>query len=110
MYICNDCGALFEEPVTCNEKHPCGEGYAYELIAVCPSCAGSFGKAVKCTNCGCFHGEEKLNDGMCTDCMDEMLQTIVDAIYNVFTKEDFDKHPYNTFDNIWSRVGDIFNI
>lgn len=38
MFICNECGELFEEPKHIEEHHPYGDSFATEEWAVCPHC------------------------------------------------------------------------
>lgn len=42
MYVCKDCGCIFDEPELYSEAHHYGEGYAYEQFHGCP----------RCTSCG----------------------------------------------------------
>lgn len=54
MYICEECGAMFEQPRITYESHPYGEGWATEEGAVCPCCGegGLFPEAIQCEYCG----------------------------------------------------------
>lgn len=50
MYVCVECGALFEEPLYYTETH----GFSrppYENWRVCPSCYGEYAVAKKCDCC-----------------------------------------------------------
>lgn len=70
MFICPECGALFEEPKIYYEHHPYGMGYADEKWAVCPECGeAGFEKAKWCKCCG--EWVEKLTDGLCAECHKE---------------------------------------
>ena len=57
MYVCLECGEIFDEPDTWSEYHPYGEGYAEELWSGCPSCNGAYVEAFKCDCC-----DEWIND------------------------------------------------
>ena len=71
MYICNDCGAVFEEPKIIEEHHPYGMGYATEYWAVCSCCGDTdIQEAEECCRCGEYVAE--LHEGMCDICYDEM--------------------------------------
>lgn len=74
MFICNECGYVFDEPATFSEHHPYGSGTATETFACCPSCKGPFDEAVKCSSCGEYFAEEDLEDGMCADCIKEDMK------------------------------------
>lgn len=67
MYICTDCGAVFETAKIEKENHPYGMGYATEEYCVCPSCGSTnFSEAEKCELCGEYCAE--LNEGLCESC------------------------------------------
>ena len=70
MYICNECGEVFDEPKIIEEHHPYGMGYAVEEFAVCPYCDGGFQEAEQCERCGEYVAE--LEDGLCDICYSEM--------------------------------------
>lgn len=67
MYICEECGAVFEEYEVYKEQHPYGMGYSTEEIAVCPYCKETGIKAAKkCSRCDNWVAE--LEDGLCDAC------------------------------------------
>lgn len=70
MYICNECGAVFDDPKTYYEHHPYGMGYAEEKWLVCPYCYGDFQEAEQCEECGEYVAE--LEDGLCDICHSDM--------------------------------------
>ena len=71
MYICEDCGEVFAEAKTIEERHPYGMTYATEYWAVCPYCESSnFEKAKQCERCGELVAE--LHDGLCDCCYGDM--------------------------------------
>lgn len=70
MYICVECGQVFEEPDVFYEHHPYGMGYAEERWRVCPRCGeAGFVKAKMCDCCGEYVAE--LTDGLCDACYEE---------------------------------------
>ena len=71
MYICLDCGHVFDEPDTWNEHHPYGEGYATEAWSGCPRCKGGYEEAVECNVCGEYFSKSDLTDGICDRCYEE---------------------------------------
>lgn len=71
MYICNNCGEVFEDCKIIEEHHPYGMGTATENWYVCPYCEDtSFSEAEQCEMCGEFVTE--LNDGLCDVCYGDM--------------------------------------
>lgn len=51
MFVCTECGCLFDEPYYWNEYHPYGEGYAKETWSGCPDCHGNYTEAYPCDCC-----------------------------------------------------------
>lgn len=51
MYICNNCGILFETPTQYTETHGI-ETPPYEVWNGCPECGGSYTKTFECDVCG----------------------------------------------------------
>lgn len=71
MYICNKCGAVFEDCKIDRQFHPYGMGSAAEEFAVCPRCNDTdFDEAKQCKMCGEFFAE--LNEGLCDVCYGDM--------------------------------------
>ena len=71
MFICNECGELFEEPIYIKEHHPYGDGYATEEWAVCPYCKeNDLDVAERCIQCGEYFAD--LTSGLCDICYDDM--------------------------------------
>ena len=62
MYICEDCGHVFETPEKFAEAH--GEHYEG-----CPECGSSFAVADECKDCGEYFSIHDLNGGICEDCL-----------------------------------------
>ena len=51
MYVCSNCGALFETPVQYVETHGL-DSPPYETLNGCPECLGSYVKTFECDVCG----------------------------------------------------------
>lgn len=70
MYVCMDCGKLFDEPKII--KEPNEFGTPYETFAACPHCGGNFTTAHICTICGDYITDNyiKLDNGnrVCNNC------------------------------------------
>ena len=50
MYLCNNCGALFETPAKYTETHGF-ELPPYEIWNCCPECKGSYTNTFQCDVC-----------------------------------------------------------
>lgn len=51
IFICSECGAIFEKPKIYTETHGL-DSPPYETFYGCPICGGSFNKTFKCDGCG----------------------------------------------------------
>ena len=51
MFICTDCGCIFERPKVVTERHGLGEP-PYEKLEICPECGGAFVPVKRCNYCG----------------------------------------------------------
>lgn len=51
MYVCVECGCVFQEPDYWEETHGLDYG-PYEKWSGCPSCGGSYTEAYPCDCCG----------------------------------------------------------
>lgn len=111
MYICLDCGCVFDEDEmgTYTEQHPYGMGYAGETFVCCPSCKGSFDEAVECKGCGEYFAKDNMHDEMCDKCFNFNKERIVKALAELFTKEEFNNLPDDMFDNIWEDVEKVLD-
>lgn len=59
MYICRECGEVFNEPAVQRETHDWLDGSPSEEWAVCPNCSSSdYSEAVQCGECGVYFSEE----------------------------------------------------
>lgn len=73
MFICEECGEVFEEPNVYKEHHPYGMGFATEYFAVCPCCNDtSISEAKRCDVCGEWFA--KLHDDLCDECESEVAE------------------------------------
>ena len=70
MYMCADCGFVFEEPKHYTETHGL-DTPPYEEWSGCPLCSGAYSKTLQCDECGRFFtGNYLVYDYMviCEDC------------------------------------------
>lgn len=71
MFICLDCGCIFNEPKHWIETHGL-DSPPYEEWDGCPSCGGTYTETHKCDNCGDWINGEyvklKNGDSFCENC------------------------------------------
>ena len=71
MFICLDCGCVFDEPKHWIETHGL-DSLPYEEWDGCPSCGGTYAETYKCDNCGDWINGEyvklKNSDNFCENC------------------------------------------
>ena len=73
MYICENCGELYDELPIRKEYHGELEGNWYETFAEC-SCGGNIEKAYECKVCGEWFSEDIiLTEGVCDFCLHREL-------------------------------------
>ena len=70
MFLCNECGGVFEQPKTGYDVylehfgHPCREEFD-----ACPLCgADNIVRAVRCIACGFYVQADKAEEGFCSAC------------------------------------------
>lgn len=74
MYICKECGTVFEDFVKIREIHDELDGSPSETFEVCPECGGGFEEAKLCLGCFEWHYEAELYDGrICQECLLDLL-------------------------------------
>lgn len=94
MYICKECGEVFEEPVVItDDPSPSGVSltagaYKYESCPYCKS--DNLGEAEPCSCCGEYHDSD---DGIiCKECSDGIKEELEDIrIRNGLTQDDFEE-------------------
>lgn len=71
MFICLDCGKIFEEPIHFTERHGL-DSPPYEEYDGCPGCGGAFAETYRCSCCGEWITDDyiKTDDDKryCSDC------------------------------------------
>lgn len=72
MFICTDCGLVFEEVGSYSENHASyGDAPAVEEWSCCPCCEGCFEEAEQCKICGEFFLQKNVHGGVCNSCIAE---------------------------------------
>lgn len=97
-YICLDCGHIFEDGEQACWSEDRGEFWGVlcsEEVSGCPLCHGSYEKSEPCRICGSEHLPEKLNGGVCEECIDKYRYD-AETLYNV-GKNDTEKVDINSF-------------
>lgn len=74
MFICGDCGKLFEEPKEWSQNH--GEPHLTERWSGCPDCGGGFEEAYHCKQCYNEFMKDDLTEGYCEECLKEIFDNI----------------------------------
>lgn len=84
MFICLECGELFESPkrIIDEEYYGCYQ-YDYE----CPYCGGDYEEVVECLGCGKNFGESDLTEGFCKKCEKE-IQDKVKQFFEQFSEDE----------------------
>ena len=108
MYICLECGHVFDEPTTWSESRPYGEGYAYEGFSGCPCCQGGYEEAFECEFCGEYFSKDDLDNGCCEKCKEDVKQRIAKAIFNEFTYNEYEALPEDYLEDVYEAVYEIF--
>ena len=80
MFICLDCGEIFEEPYRYIETHGL-DSPPYEEWSGCPSCGGDYAETFRCNGCGKYIDGEYVeifpsHEVYCDECFE--LKDIVD--------------------------------
>ena len=69
MYICPNCGAVFETPRGITIRHTSLSGRTHEDLTVCPVCDDdTYEPATRCSTCDAYISETQARFGLCADC------------------------------------------
>ena len=85
MYICKDCGELFDNSKTILYED--AEIWHQSHIETCPFCGGDFEEVKACLGCGKNYGESDLTEGFCTKC-EKKIQDKVTEFFKQFNEEE----------------------
>lgn len=82
MWICDDCGAVFEEPGSYREIHTELDDMPVEMVSCCPECGGGFWTEAKmCPRCEEYYSVDDLIGGkLCKGCLDEIIKMNSDVV------------------------------
>ena len=76
MFKCCECGHLFEEgeqAIWYENQGECHGRIAMERFGGCPVCKGDYEEVHQCKECGDWHYEDELYDGLCETCLRETI-------------------------------------
>ena len=73
MYRCCECGHLFEEGEQAVWHENYGAEIGGETFDGCPVCNGDYEEVYQCKECGDWHSEDELYDGLCENCLRETI-------------------------------------
>lgn len=93
MYICDECGALFEEPV---RKREYSEEYGDSTAYYCPHCGSEEYTADECPSC---HGAKNAQDPVCRKC-----KLRVKGLLRLFVSDFSRAERANTWPTFWTAL------
>lgn len=73
MYRCLSCGNLFEEGEQAVWRENYGAEIGGEMFDGCPVCRSDYEEVYQCKECGDWHTEDELYDGLCEKCLRETI-------------------------------------
>lgn len=84
IFVCDNCGATFDEPTTVTEYHGFREGPGEEFSAS-PCCHYSYHPGFNCAQCDALISEEQSLYGLCAKCEADALDRFKCFLANAFT-------------------------
>ena len=101
MYICNNCGNLFEQPTTSREMHEVWGHQQSEEVSVCPYCGvADMSEARACVFCGEYGLWDDGN--VCPDCAEEMHKQLYIELSRV--KSNYTPRQWQALSNTYQSV------
>jgi hypothetical protein len=82
VYICRECGVVFEEPSKYGEIHYELDDKAMEYFSCCPNCGDTFfEEAINCICCGYeFLEDDLIGNLICKDCFEDIIEDRHDLV------------------------------
>ena len=87
MYICDTCGAIFENPAKWGEKREFWGEDTRELFDGCPDCHSSYSDAMICKGCGEWVSEIYQSSGFCKKCLESLKEKLFDKLFEFSSDE-----------------------
>ena len=75
-YKCLECGNIFEDGEQAVWRESRGEFWGktcHETLSGCPLCKGAYEETVSCKVCGSKQLEDELTDGVCKECVSDIV-------------------------------------
>lgn len=94
MFICTDCGRLYDEMPVHTEHH---DDYYSELVNSDCCCGGMIDEAKRCKVCGEYVTEDDIVEGVCEDCLHlemkaKSVESFIDS-YRIAERTYFNLNP-----------------
>lgn len=94
MYICNECGLVFNSPKKYSEDctpygGPVEPGFSHTYSG-CPSCEGSYDEATECVRCNNEYISIESSYPFCKGCQDDLATVLAEVITNNFREDEYD--------------------
>ena len=94
MFICDECGLVFNEPARWTEDRtpyggPAEPGFQEEM-AGCPRCQGNYTEAMLCPRCEEHYISTKDPHGFCDECFHDILDSYRNLIRENFRPDEYD--------------------
>ncbi len=100
MYICLECGHIFDTPREAAIRHTELSGLSYETIMECPVCGSEeYEHAATCNKCGEYIGESQAEFGLCPDCEIKAEKRLNETL-SAFTPDEL-AYLNNQYDGRW---------
>lgn len=79
IYVCDQCGGVFDGPYHITERHGFLEP-PFEQIPVSPCCEADFSNGAECAECGRIVSEDNIEYGLCGSCRAEVKTVFKDFV------------------------------
>jgi DNA-directed RNA polymerase subunit RPC12/RpoP len=91
IYICLDCGRVFNKPREAHEAHDELPERPYETFAECPGCGGEdIERAETCAECDAYIGESQARYNLCPMCESSAEARFKQILSEQFTKNELE--------------------
>ena len=98
MYICLECGSVFDEPYVIYETHTELDEQPKETFYVCPHCKEpAYEETENCILCDKYIGKSQAQFHLCPDCEMEAEKRFKKILAENFTKDEI-KYLNNQYD------------
>lgn len=93
MYICTECGNVFEKPGRFSEDRTPGLGASepefLETYYGCPSCGSAFEQAMECQACKEVYIPVSKSHPFCDTCINRLVKDFRERVSKVYSAEEF---------------------